>query len=624
LSRRLRLLAPPLTVAALLAALRLALAHGRDLGLDMGALEAAGLAYFALLLCAPLALVPLAWWAGAVGRERVGLALLPGFLWWLGQLAFRLGEGHGPLEALWLAASPFHLAHLWVCLVAVALGELACRVVAGLRGGAAAWPRWPRVAAAALALLLGPGVVLGSFPVFLGGYRALFQEGLLPVPDDLPGPLAAGPVAARPPLRRAPNVVFILSDDHRHDFAGHAGHPFVETPSLDRLAAEGLRFDRAYVTSSLCSPSRASFLTGTHPHRHGVWNNFTPWSDDNRTFLEHLARAGYATAFVGKWHMPGQLPALRGVDHFVTFTTLAGQGVYEWCPLVVNGREEPSRTRYIATELTNRALDWLAEHADADRPFALVLSHKNVHASFLPDEPDRGRYEAVEVELPPGAHPWSHYMDAQYVHMNPWPLGDAIRRYAEAVRSMDREIGRVLDFLDAHGLREDTIVVYASDNGYLWGERGLVDKRWPYETSIRVPFLLRYPAAGHEAGGARDAIVANLDLAPTLLDLAGLAVPARMQGRSLRPLLTDPGARVRDALLYAYYFEPPFPVPTTHAVVTPTHKWIEYDGRPPELYDLANDPHERRNLAGVSPLETELRRRLRGLVAAVSTGGPTP
>jgi N-acetylglucosamine-6-sulfatase len=607
--RRTALLAPPLAVAALLAGLWLLLERGAGHGIAPGVLEAVGVVAFALLLLAPWLLVPLARRAGAPPTARAALALLPAFVWWLGQVGFRLG-GHPLPEALWLSASPVNLLHLYLCGLAVATAEAAVWAIAALRGGATRPGRRPLVVGA-LFVLAGPLVVLGSIPPFLGGYRALFQHELLPEPDVLPGPLPAGRAPA-PALHPRPNLVFILSDDHRWDFAGYEGHPFVETPSLDRLAAEGVRFSRAYVTSSLCSPSRASYLTGTHPHRHGVWNNFTPWSDDNRTFLEHLSRAGYATAFIGKWHMPGRLPELRGVDHFVTFTALGGQGIYEWCPLVVDGREEPSRTRYIATELTDRALAWL-DRREAGRPFALYLSHKSVHAGFLPDEPDRGLHADAAVTLPPDAHPWSAFTKAQYVHLIPRPLDDAIRRYAEAVHSLDREIGRVLDYLDAHGLREDTVVIYASDNGYLWGERGLVDKRWPWETSIRVPFLLRYPASGHAPGVTADGIVANVDVAPTLLDLAGLPVPERMQGRSLRPMLADPGARVRDALLYTYWFEPPYPVPTAHAVVTDRYKWIELGDRPPVLYDLAADPHERDDLGGAGPRADALRARLREL-----------
>jgi N-acetylglucosamine-6-sulfatase len=448
----------------------------------------------------------------------------------------------------------------------VAIAELGCRLASRRRPREA--PRGGRRAgwALAAAILLGPVCVAASIPVFLAGYRAIFQGDLLPPPGPLPGPLPEHAIPAAPDAALRPNMLVILSDDHRSDFAGYAGHPFVSTPSLDRIAAEGVRFDRAYVTSSLCSPSRASILTGTTPHRHGVWNNFTPWSDDNRTFFEYLSRAGYDTAFIGKWHMPGGLPELRGVDHFVTFTHLGGQGTYEDCPLVVDGRPEPSRTRYITTELTDRALAWL--EARSGRPFALFLSHKSVHADFTPDAEERGRYASASVTLPPGSHPWSHLLGAQYTHLAFRPLPTLVRRYAESIVSMDREIGRILAFLDARGASESTLLVYTSDNGYLWGEHGLVDKRWAWEESIRVPLLVRHPAGALAPGSRREQLVANVDLAPTLLELAGFEPPAYMQGRSLVPVLRDAAARHRSELPYRYFFEPPYPTPSVRGYST--------------------------------------------------------
>lgn len=618
---RLGLLAPSLALSALLGALALTLDHGLALGLSWGVLEAAGRLYFGVLLLAPAAIYPFALRRGAPLRVRLALSLLPGFLWWLTEVAQRLAW-HSPAESLWLALSPFNLAHLSINLLAAGAAHLGTRLVAWARGGERLALGLRPVAAALALVVVPPVAIVASVPLFLNGYRALFQADLLPMPQTLPGPLAEAEIERRePPTGRLPNVVFILSDDHRWDFAGHAGHPFVETPSLDRLAAEGVRFDRAFVSSSLCSPSRASFLTGTTPHRHGVWNNFTAWSDDNRTFLEYLKAAGYRTAFVGKWHMPGGLPALRGVDHFVTFTKFGGQGVYEWCPLVVDGREEPSRTRYIAQELTDRALAWLA--AQGDGPFALVLSHKSVHAGFTPDAPERGRYAEREPELPPGVHPWVHMTDAQYVHFGSEPLDDLVRHYAEAVASMDRQIGRVLDHLDERGLTERTLVVYASDNGYQWGEHGLVDKRWPYEESIRIPFLARLPAAGHRAGARVDAIVQNVDVAPTVLALAGIEPPAWMQGRSLLPLLREPAAPWRTDFLYTYYFEPPYPTPTSHAVRTARYKLIHYDGRPTELFDLQADPREQLNRAE-DPALAALRERLEARLAELRAAAEGP
>ncbi len=568
-------------------ALALLLDHGRDLGVDASALKATGYLYFALLVAAPLLIYPLAWLRGEPARWRVALSLLPGLLWWSTELALRL-QGHSLPEALWLATSPFNAFHLAGTLWAVALADAGCRLVARRR-----LPGRRRVIAAVVALLLAPVLAVASFPVHLHGYRILFQPGLLPRPESLPGPLPDGDPPRVRSVERPPNVIFILSDDHRWDAAGFEGHPFIETPALDRLAAEGVRFTRAFVTSSLCSPSRASFLTGTTPHRHGVWNNFTPWSDENRTFLEYLGRAGYRTAFIGKWHMPGNLPVLRGVDHFVTFTHVEGQGTYRDCPLVVDGRQERSRKSYLAEELTDRALSWI--EANRDAPFALYLSHKNVHAPFTPDSPEAGAYAQEPVALPSEAHAWSHMTGAQYVHLNPQPLDVSLRRYGEAVASLDRQVGRVLDALDDWGLTRDTFVVYTSDNGYLWGEHGLVDKRWAYEESMRVPFLVRHPGGGHAPAGAIDRLILNVDVAPTLLDLAGLVQPDWMQGSSLLPLLRDPDSAWRDAVYYTYFFEPPYPTPTQEAVRTDRHKLVVYEGRPPQLFDLAHDPGEYEN-----------------------------
>ena len=604
-----RVALPTIVVCVSLGVLARLLDHGPNVGLGREALETVGRVYVALLLLAPLVIVPLAYRAGAPLRLRVLLSLIPGFLWWLTEIGVRL-RWHSLPESIWLVHSPFNAFHLWVTAAAIVVAEAACRLVARER---------LRVRAPLLALgglVLGLAAIAPLLPAYLFGYRALFQSDLLPMPRSHPGALAAGAVATAPP--QAPNIVFILSDDHRHDFSGYEGHPFIETPALDRLAEEGVNFARAYVTSSLCSPSRASFLTGTYPHRHGVWNNFTPWSDENRTFLEYLKPAGYRTAFIGKWHMPGELPDLRGVDHFVTFTNMGGQGTYEWCPLVVDGKEEPSKVRYIAEELTDRAIEWIERNPE--QRFALYLSHKSVHADFTPDSAEAGRYADAEPELPDGAHPWTHLTKAQYTHFNFNPLDDAVRRYGEAITSMDRHIGRLLDRLDALGLAENTLVIYTSDNGYQWGERGLVDKRWPYEDSIRVPFLVRWPAAAHAAGTRVEALIGNIDVAPAVLAAAGIEKPAEMQGESWLPLLADPEATWRDAFLYSYYFEPPYPTPTSHALVTADYKLITYDGLPAELYDLAADPEELRNLANSSEhaqVGAELERGLSVLRSAV-------
>lgn len=640
--RRTRPLRPGAVLAAALLALALAMERGRAAGLPPAAVDAAGLAHFAILFAAPLLLHPLAFFAGAGGGTRVLAALLPALARLAWEVGIRLGLGHGALEALYLAlALPSYLV-LQLLVLEIVLAEALCRAVAARRRrrqvpstrpvprpgsrrgflvGAAATLAW---------IAADPLVVFRYFTGFQRGYRALFgRAGPEPAPGALPGPLPAeaaesapesaleGAPAARTGARRPPNLVVILSDDHRADALGCAGHPFVETPALDGLAAEGLRFRRAFVTTSLCSPSRGSFLTGLYPHRHGVIDNVSPWSSRNRTFFEPLARAGYRCAFVGKWHMPGGLPELRGVDPFVTFTAMGGQGLYHDCPLVVNGEPEASRKRYIAEELTDRALAFLEERSRGDAPFALLLSHKNVHAPFTPDVPEQGRYADAPVELPPDAHAFTPWSEGQQVHFMGVPLEAQYRRYAECVASMDREIGRLLAGLASLGLEEETAVLYASDNGYLWGEHGLVDKRWALEPSIRVPWILRAPGRA-PAGALCDRLVTNIDLAPTLLDLAGLEVPAAVQGRSLRPLLRDPEAAFRDAFYYAYFFEPPYPVPTVEAVRTERYKYVAYRGLDDALYDLEADPHERESLLGTPEgerLAPELRERLRALRA---------
>ncbi len=606
--------APTVAAVALMGALAYGIDHGAALGLAQATIETLGRVYFGLLLFAPLVLYPAARLARLSRLWGLALAITPALLWWGTEVGVRLRH-HGLAESLWLAASPFNTFHLAIVATTVVVADVVYRFAVRPWRPTVCPPSWKRIALACVGIPLGLVLSVMWVPGFLFGYHALFQRGLLPMPAELPGPIEAEEISLQLGDAPRPNVVFILSDDHRADFTTHAGHAFVETPALDRLAEDGVRFERAYVTTSLCSPSRASYLTGMTPHRHGVWNNFTPWSNDNRTFFEYLKHAGYDTAFIGKWHMPGELPELRGVDHFVTFTNVGGQGVYEWNPLVVDGEEAPSRTRYIATELTDRALAWLDDRP-RDRPFALMLSHKSVHADFLPDEPDRGRYASADVALPTGAHVWSHLGDAQYTHMSFRPLPDMRRTYAEAIVSMDREIARVLDWLDAAGLTDDTLVIYASDNGYQWGEHGLTDKRAAYEESIRVPFIARWPGGDAQGGQRVDALVANVDLAPTLLDLAGIAPSPDMQGRSLRSLLTRrDAAPVRDALLYTYFFEPPYPTPTVQALVTPTHKLIRPSGRPPELYALEADPREQRNLFDQAPaaLQRQLVTRLEAL-----------
>jgi len=416
---------------------------------------------------------------------------------------------------------------------------------------------------------------------------------LLAATAGLAGLLA--PVAWASPDAQKPNIIFILTDDHRWDAMGKLGHPVVETPRLDRLSDEGVHFSNAFVTTSLCSPSRASFLTGTYAHTHGVKNNLTPWNNQNITFLELLKQAGYTTSFIGKWHMPGALPKLRGLDQFITFTVQGGQGRYFDCPLIVDGTPTPSRKPYITEELTDYALEFISQNRD--KTFCLYLSHKAAHHSFQPPPDIKDRYRGKDLHLPPESDAWiSFNPDHIYCGLK-GPLAWNYRKYLETVHATDREIGRVLDRVDELGLRDNTIVVYFGDNGFFWGEHRLMDKRWAYEESIRVPLIVRAPGLIRDPGRMAWQMALNIDLAPTLLDLAGLEVPAQMEGISLVPILRNPQQPGRKDWLYEHFMDFPYRIPSIKAVRTQRYKYVEYEGRKsPELFDLAQDPKEMRNL----------------------------
>ena len=394
---------------------------------------------------------------------------------------------------------------------------------------------------------------------------------------------------------KPPNIVFILTDDHRWDALSILGHPVVQTPTLDRLCQQGVRFENAFVTTSLCTPSRASILTGQYAHTHGVKNNLTPWKNENITFFERLKQAGYDTAFIGKWHMPGALPRLRGLDRFITFTAQAGQGRYFDCPLIVDGREMPSRKHYITEELTDYALEFISKKRE--NPFCLYLSHKAVHHQFLPPPELAGIYRDKELPLPAEADTWIS-MDPDLLYCGLiGPLERTYRNYMETLHATDLEVGRIVDKLAEAGIAEDTIIIYFGDNGFFLGEHRLMDKRWPYEESIRVPCIIYDPRRKETGGRTVEQMVLNIDLAPTILDMAGLPVPAHMEGRSMLPYLQDGEAPGRRAWLYEYFRDFPYRVPAMEAVRTDRYKYVEYHGRKAnELFDLSRDPGEKHNI----------------------------
>ncbi len=407
-----------------------------------------------------------------------------------------------------------------------------------------------------------------------------------------------------------PNFIFILSDDHRWDYLSCAGHPFLKTSALDRLAKEGVRFTNAFVTTSLCSPSRASFLTGQYVHNHRITRNGSLVGRLPRTFLELLHSAGYQTAFVGKWHIGGfKVPQPKGVDYLVTFIS---QGLYYNCPLIVQGKQVKTK-KYITEELTDYALRFL-ETRDRQKPFFLYLSHKAVHAPFQPPDELKDLFKTQEIYLPAeaeekGLKPYFDYMHLTAVGKKQ-DLKDTIRGYCSAIYKLDQEIGRLLKALDQLDLAENTVVIYTSDNGFLWGEHRLFDKRWAYEESIRIPFLVRAPGIVKNPGREIDELVLNIDLAPTVLELAGISFPKSIQGKSFAPLLGEKSPGWREDFLYEYFYDEYYNVPPMLAVRTREWKYIRYRYhlRAEELYYLKEDPGEQNNLADAPEYQEQKQR----------------
>ncbi len=444
----------------------------------------------------------------------------------------------------------------------------------------------------------------------VGGAAALSALPLLPGKTGTAGDRKLR-LAAKSGSGKKRNVIFILSDDHRFDFMSFMGNPpFLKTPNMDRMAHQGAHLQNAFVTTSLCSPSRATILTGMYAHKHKVVDNQSPVQEELIYFPQYLQQAGYETAFMGKWHMgekKGNDMPRKGFDKWVSFK---GQGEYFDPQLNVDGKRIRVKG-YITDILTEYALDWLKR--DRNKPFFLYLSHKAVHAMFKPSPKYRGKYENEPVPHPPSMadtpenyegkplwvrlqrHSW-HGVD--YMYYNQIDFDTYVRRYCETLLSLDDSIGRILDFLEESGLADDTVVLYMGDNGLMMGEHGLIDKRQMYEESIRVP-LLAYAPGLIEPGTKVSQMVLNIDIAPTILDLAGLEAPDYMDGTSFLPLLKGQQSPWRDRFYYEYYWERAFPMtPTVFGVRTNRFKYMYYWGvwDTEELYDIQNDPHEMHNL----------------------------
>ncbi len=445
------------------------------------------------------------------------------------------------------------------------------------------------------------------------------------------------------------NVVFILSDDHRYDLMGFmdAAPEWLETPNLDRLAKEGAHLKNAFVTTSLCSPSRASILTGQYMHRHRVVDNQRAVPEGTVFFPSYLQSAGVQTAFVGKWHMGHDNDAPRpGFDHWVSFI---GQGEYFNPTLNINGEREQFEG-YNADILTQQAIDWMNNERDTERPFFLYLSYKAVHYPFLPAPRHAGSYHGKPIPYPETmanternyrtAPRWVRdrrfsihgidHMETGAFDNDPVPdLDDLYWDYCEAVRSVDENVGRVLNQLDHAGLAENTLVIYMGDNGFHLGEHGFYDKRDAYEPSIRVPMLARAPGL-IKAGHVVTHMVQNIDIAATVMDAMGaplpptLAAARKFDGTSFLPLLAGKDIPWRDHILYEYHWEWNFPAtPTLFAIRTDQYKYVYHHGvwDIDAFYDLESDPIERHNLINVPAYKIQIERMRNQLFEELEASG---
>ena len=461
-----------------------------------------------------------------------------------------------------------------------------------------------------------------------------------------------------------PNIIFIMTDDHAYQAISAYGSKLMQTPNIDRLANEGMLFNKGYVTNSICSPSRAVALTGKFSHLNGVRDNLDVFDSTQVTFPKILRKKGYQTAIVGKWHLKSEP---TGFDYW---KVLPDQGHY-YDPEFRTPQGIVKEEGYVTDVTTDLALNYLASLRDKEKPFLLIYHHKAPHRQWWPSMEDLEAYKDTEIPSPATLYDtyvnrgtaakeaemrindhmalsmdnkirpdllktmnleeflsWyeSSYLerynrldedekqkwDAVYGPINEdfeknTPIGKALtfwkyqrymQDYLASLKSVDRNIGRLLDYLDKNELTNNTIVVYTSDQGFYLGEHGWFDKRFMYEPSFRTPLIIRYPPL-IEAGSINNDLVQNIDFAPTFLDLASTKIPNDMQGMSLLPLFSNKNSNWRDALYYHYYEYPGIHMVKRHfGVRTKRYKLIHfyYDVDEWELYDLEKDPQEMNNI----------------------------
>ena len=473
--------------------------------------------------------------------------------------------------------------------------------------------------------------------------------------------------------QQRPNIVLIISDDHTQQAISAYGARQVQTPGIDRLAKEGALFKNAYVTNSICGPSRACILTGAYSHINGFKDNENSnFNFDQPSFAKALQAAGYQTAWIGKMHLGENTP--QGFDDY---SILPDQGEYYNPHFILPGNKKQQYAGYVTNIITDKAIDWLKDRNDK-KPFCLVIGHKATHRTWMPALEDLGRYDSIRFDLPrdfyddystrkaaavqdmtiektmtlnndlkmydgtplkPSANidgmtdeqkkTWHAYYDkikAQFDEEKPtgralteWKYQRYMREYLSTAASLDRNIGRTLDYLDQSGLSKNTVVIYMSDQGFYLGEHGWFDKRWIYEESFRTPMVMRYPGV-IRPGTVITQNVMNIDLAPTFINLAGGRVPQQVQGVSFLPLLQQKKYTPRTVLYYHYYENGEHAVSPHFGIKTKRYKLIRFYKRVEgwELFDLENDPGELNNVyekpgmtATIASLKKELLKQIR-------------
>lgn len=445
-----------------------------------------------------------------------------------------------------------------------------------------------------------------------------------------------------------PNIVVIISDDHSYQTIGAYGSTTGRTPHIDRIAQEGTVFNRAYVTNSICGPSRAVLLTGKYSHKNGFKDNETSNFDHGQeSFIKQLGQHGYKTAWMGKIHLGHDLQG------FTDYDILVEQGHY-FNPDFINPEGRTRSEGYVSDVVTDKALAWMEKHRE--EPFCVVIGHKATHRTWMPDPSDFGKNDKKEFPLP--ATFYDDYegrvaaaqqemsidkdmimgydlkmfesvermrQDGNFKRMNDqqlqayidyyrpiyeelqqqdlsgkelaeWKFRRYMIDYLNTAESMDRNIGRVLDYLKENNLEDNTLVLYLSDQGFFMGEHGWFDKRWMYEESFRTPMLAKLPGV-IKPGSTVEAPVMNVDLAPTFLELAGVPVPSDMQGKSILPLLKGNKRNIRQAAYYHYYENGEHAVSPHFGVSDGRYKLIRFYKRVEgwEFFDLKNDPSEMNN-----------------------------